>query len=358
MKLGIKILDYHIGKNVIAMTLLVTLTLIGLEIFIQLVNELRDVGKGNYGMWDAVIYVFLKLPYHLYRFFPLAGLLGGLLGLGLLASANELTVMRAAGMSVGRISRAVLGAILVMVIAITLVGELASPTLSYYADSRKAMAKSRGQAISTKQGLWLREGNSFIHIMTVLKGGYLINVSRYQFDDNNHLISASRAARATYHHGRWQLEEVHRSQISPAQVTTSELATDDWQINLTPDVVKIAQDDPEDMTLWKLYKLMQYKKFNNLEYLDYALPFWQRLFQPLATVVMIFLAIPFIFGSLRTVTMGFRLVVGIFVGFSFYIANQFFGSLTTVYHVPVVMAAILPTLLFGALALVLLRRVH
>lgn len=353
-----KILDRYIGKTVISMTLLVTITLVGLEIFIQLVNELRDVGKGSYGLQEALIYVVLKMPYYLYLLFPLAGLVGGLLGLGSLATHSELTVMRVAGVSVQQISRAVLGAILILVFVVTLLGEVIAPKLTAYADTRKGMAKSGGQAISTQAGLWLREGNSFIHIATVVRGGHLANISRYQFDKNHHLVLASHVAKATYHQGQWQLEGVRNSVIKETGVTTSTVAADNWQINLTPEVVKIAQNDPEDMSLWKLYSLMQYKKQNNLDYTDYGLPFWKRIFQPFATCVMMFLAIPFIFGPLRSVTMGLRLVTGILVGFSFYILNQFFGPLSTVYQVPVVIAAILPTLLFAALGFVLLRRVR
>ena len=103
---------------------------------------------------------------------------------------------------------------------------------------------------------------------------------------------------------------------------------------------------------------MQYKKGNKLEYIDYALPFWQRMLQPLATCVMILLAIPFVFGPLRQVSMGLRMLAGLGVGFSFYLLNQFFVPFSTVFQVPPFLAAVLPTCLFFLLGLFLLRRVR
>ena len=56
----------------------------------------------------ALQYIFLTLPSKAYLLFAPAVLLGSLLGLGAMASNSELTVMRAAGISNGRIIRAVL----------------------------------------------------------------------------------------------------------------------------------------------------------------------------------------------------------------------------------------------------------
>ena len=111
------------------------------------------------------------------------------------------------------------------------------------------------------------------------------------------------------------------------------------------------------MTMIKLYEYIQYQKKNDLRYQVSALNFWQRIFQPLGTCVMLFLAIPFIFGPLRSVTMGLRLVSGVVVGFSFYILNQFFGPFSLVYHVPPFLAALTPSLLFLVLGLFFVRRI-
>jgi lipopolysaccharide export system permease protein len=76
--------------------------------------------------------------------------------------------------------------------------------------------------------------------------------------------------------------------------------------------------------------------------------------QPFATLVMIFLAIPFIFGPLRSVSMGLRIMAGVIVGFGFYILNQFLGPMSQVYQIPAVVAALVPTMVFAMLGAFLL----
>jgi len=107
-----KIIEKHIAKTVMSSITLVTLMLIGLQVFMLFVNELDDLGRANFGIMQVALYVFLQMPYQVYLFFPMASLLGCLIGLGQLASNSELIVVRASGMSIGQIIMAVLKAVL------------------------------------------------------------------------------------------------------------------------------------------------------------------------------------------------------------------------------------------------------
>ena len=109
-----KILKRHIGLTIIMATALVLLGLIGLQIFVSFINELNEIGSGHYGLWQTLQYVILTLPSNIYSFFPMAGLLGSLIGLGYLASNRELIVMRASGVSLMQIVWAVLRAAILL----------------------------------------------------------------------------------------------------------------------------------------------------------------------------------------------------------------------------------------------------
>jgi lipopolysaccharide export system permease protein len=82
------------------------------------------------------------------------------------------------------------------------------------------------------------------------------------------------------------------------------------------------------------------------------------VFTPLALLVMIFLATPFVFGQLRSVSVGQRIMVGLIFGISFYILNQMFNHLGLAYDFSPFMSAVIPSLAFLILAVVLLRRVQ
>ena len=84
-----KLVELYVAKTVLSAMFLVILLLTGLQIFVLFVNQLPDLGKANYDIWTAFTYVFLDMPYEVYLFFPMASLLGCLIGLGNLASHHE-----------------------------------------------------------------------------------------------------------------------------------------------------------------------------------------------------------------------------------------------------------------------------
>ena len=68
------------------------------------------------------------------------------------------------------------------------------------------------------------------------------------------------------------------------------------------------------------------------------------------------MALSFIFGPLRSVTMGARVIMGVLTGFGFFILNEVFGPLSLVYQLPPYLGAILPSMLFAAIAALMLRK--
>ncbi|WP_146112750.1 LptF/LptG family permease, partial [Haemophilus influenzae] len=80
------------------------------------------------------------------------------------------------------------------------------------------------------------------------------------------------------------------------------------------------------------------------------------IFQPVSVGVMMLLALSFIFGSLRSVTAGARIVTGICVGFLFYVVNEILGQTSVVYGIPAIFGALIPSLLFIVMIWWLLSR--
>lgn len=116
-----KILDLYIGRTIISTTALVLATFVGLSGIIKYVEQLRKVGRGVYDLTHALYFVLLSVPRDVEMFFPMAALLGALIGLGMLASSSELVVMQAAGFSKLDIGLSVLKtAVPLMLIVMTL----------------------------------------------------------------------------------------------------------------------------------------------------------------------------------------------------------------------------------------------
>jgi lipopolysaccharide export system permease protein len=353
-----KLLNRYIAKTVLSSIGLVTLMLAGLQIFILFVNQLDDLGRANFGIFEAASYVLLQMPYQVYLFFPMASLLGSLIGLGVMANYHELVVMRAAGMSIWQVTFAVLQAAVVVILLVTAIGETVVPKLAAIANDRKLQAMSQGQALRTSKGMWLRNGNDFITIGSVLPNNDLKHVFQFHFDDNNHMRFARKMETITYQQGTWTAFDVSESVIDDDRTSANHYDKMVWDVPLKPNILQIGSDEPDEMTLKEIHQYLRIQKKNHQSAMNYQLAYWQRILQPITTVVMMVLAIPFIFGPLRSSTMGSKLLAGATMGFGFHMINRIFGPISQVFQLPVEVAAFGPTILFALLGLFLVKRVR
>ncbi|KTC82206.1 permease [Legionella cherrii] len=353
-----KILDRYIAKTVLGSIGLVTLMLVGLQIFILFVDQLNDLGRVDYGITQAAFFVLLQMPYQVYLFFPMASLLGCLIGLGILANHSELVVMRASGMSIGQITLAVLKASIVLIVLVTALGETVIPYLSHYANDYKTAAVSGGQTLRTSKGSWLRYGNDFISVGLILPNNILNNIYQFRFDNHHHLKMSRFIAEARYTPAGWIAYNVQQTDFEADKTKTQTVASLPWDVSVKPKILTISSIEPDEMTLQELNRYIREQKRNHQNVHNYQFAFLQRIIQPFTTMVMMILSIPFIFGPLRSTTMGSKLLVGAAVGFSFHILSRFFGPLSTVFQLPPELAALGPTFIFALLGLYLMKRVR
>ena len=125
---------------------------------------------------------------------------------------------------------------------------------------------------------------------------------------------------------------------------------------MNPDVVNVVSVTPENLSIGKLRGYIDYLNDNALDSREYELWFWSKLIAPFTIAAMILLALPFVFGSLRNVGAGQRILVGFLLGLGFYIFNQLMAKLGLVYQFHPAIAASLPTLIVFIFAVYLLRR--
>jgi lipopolysaccharide export system permease protein len=351
----IRLLQKYIGSTVINHILLVCCALLGMLIFIQLMTEMRDLGHGHYYIREALSYVSLSLPFIMYQLFPMAALLGALLGLGRLASCSELVVIRAAGVSLVQLAGFVVSATLVLLIVITLIGETVAPAMFAQASSLKQKAKDEDK--ESVEGLWFHQGNNFIRVHKLLPNNQLQGITRYQVNAQGQLSSVSYAKTANLDHGKWFFKDIVATEIYPDHVDSKKILSETWPVNLSYKPVT-TQDEGNYFNLIQLYDHIQYLRQNGLNAYQDQFAFWQRLLQPLATLVMVCLALPFVLGSLRSSSTGLRMMIGILLGFAFFSLNRFAGYFSMLLQVPAFWAAIFPVALFTAVAWVLLARVR
>jgi lipopolysaccharide export system permease protein len=348
-------LDRYIGKSVAVAILAVLGIILGLASLFAFIDEMGDISD-SYTLLDAGKYVALTAPRRVYDMLPMAALIGCLIGLGSLASSSELTIMRAAGVSVGRIVWAVMKPMLVLMIVGVLVGEYVAPAAENKAQADRSLAQGSGDAQSSKHGMWHRQGDEYIHINTVQPNGLLYGVTRYRFDDQRHMLSASFARKAQYEADHWQLSDITTTKFHGDRTEVVKAADELWEVSLTPQLLSTVIVAPEALSISGLWGYIHYLKDQGLNNGQYWLAFWVKVLQPLVTAALVLMAISFIFGPLRSVTLGQRVFTGVLVGFVFRIAQDLLGPSSLVFGFPPLLAVVIPAAICAVAGVWLLRR--
>lgn len=353
-----KTLDRYIGQAIINGVSIVLIIFIVLYELFAFTGETGNIGQADYTVWSAIEYSLYLVPQHIYELFPLSMLLGTMLGLGWLANHNELVIIRMAGVSLLRIIISIMKTALVLMVLAMLIGEGIAPPLHQYASEKRVKALHGKISLNTDYGLWARDSETYIHVKRVENDGQLIGITLYQFNDRNFIERQITAKKATFTGEHWLLKSVKEMVHKGDDFRVTNHKEMPWKTLLDLDTVKIVAIPPDLLSVWKLKSYIKYLKNNDLEYAKYELIYWTKLFGPFTILAMVLLAVPFVFGSVRQVSIGKQVLLGFLVGVSFYLVSRLIGQVSLVYGVPAVLSAILPTLLVISVTLWSYRKIR
>ena len=290
-------LTRYIGRDVLLSTLLIFAALIGLFTFFDLINEMRDVGRGGYTLTTALIFVTLHVPSRIYELFPVAALIGTLFAISQLVANSEFTVMRASGASNAQVGWAVVRVGIPLAIATFLAGEYVAPPAERLAQTLRAAAMGNATGVVAQQfesGFWFKQDLTFVNIRTVLSDMTLVGVRIYEFDRDLRLTAVRSAESGRFAgDGRWNLEKVKVTEIGRDSAKVSSLPTWTWQSVLQPSILTVYQVAPERLALSTLYDNIRVLDANAQKTSRFEIAFWSKVLYPAAVLVMMLLALPF-----------------------------------------------------------------
>lgn len=351
-----KILDRYIAMNLIKLTLLALFSLVFLFAFFSLVDQLDSTGRGKYGVWQAIMYVFLTMPRLVSELFPIAAVIGSMATLGMFAKNSELAVFRTSGISQFRFALSLCKGAVVLIGVSLFIGEIVSPYTEQTAQHMRSMALTEQITLQTKYGFWSRDGQSFINIRKVLPGDRLQQIYIYEFDNANKLRTSTFAKRAEYKDEQWVLEGIRQTEITDEGVNIRKMKFAKWQALLSPEVINLIIVKPQFLSFIGLYHYISYLKTNGQSSLIYEQALWSKIINPFAIIVMVLIAIPMVKSYSRMTAIGQRVSLGCLIGIIFHIINQITGHMGIVYNIHPALSVTFPTLLMLSLIVWWLRK--
>ena len=348
-------LTRYIGKDVLLSTLLIFVALIGLFTFFDLINEMRDVGRGSYTLTTALLFVALHIPQRLYELFPVAALIGTLFAISQFVASSEFTVMRASGASIFQVGWAVVRVGIPFAIATFLAGEYVAPPAERLAQTVRAAAMGGATGVVAQQfesGFWFKQDLTFVNIRTVLSDMTLVGVRIYEFDRDLRLTAVRSAESGKFAgEGRWRLEQVKVTEIGRDSATVTTQPTWLWTSVLQPSILTVYQVAPERLALSTLYDNIRVLGTGAQKTSRFEIAFWSKVLYPAAVLVMMMLALPFAQFQRRQGGVGFRIFAGTMLGLAFWLIERLFSYLGVLNDWPPLFSAAFPLAVFTGVAL-------
>lgn len=367
----------YLAREVAQATGFVLLALMSLFVFFDVLAQIDDVGQGGYTLRAALTYVALSQPSRVYELMPIAALIGTIYALSKLAASSEFTIMRVSGMSTRRLAVWVVSVGVFFVGATYLMGEVVAPPLEQRAQRVKIQGSGAGVATEFRSGAWARDivkdaaGEPtrlrFVNVGTVRPDSSTSGWRIFEFDADYRLRSIATAESGAYvppgeqERSGWLLKNVvetrvpvvERDAAEPAALGTQILREPErrWQSDLSPEIFGVLLVTPERMSIVALAQYIQHLSANRQRTDRYQIALWNKIFYPLAILVMMALALPFAYLHVREGGVSLKIFTGVMIGVVFYMLNKLFGHLGLLNTWPPVVVAALPSLVVLAVAL-------
>jgi lipopolysaccharide export system permease protein len=353
----VNILDRYLYRTVLIYTAMAMGVLLALGALFVFISQQGDIGIGSYSAGDAFLFTLFNLPQQAFELLPIGAMIGALMGLGNLASGSELVVTRASGVSVWRIAWPVGLAGLTLALAMYAIGEYAAPPMAQIAKREKTTSKLADVSFAGSSSAWVKDGNLILRVQTGEVDKAFGGVSLFQLDGPTKLKSIQRAERISVADpGRWSLHNVATSKFADDRVESEKVSGIMMRSTVNPEFLGLAATDPQMLTLRGLASYIDHLKRNSLETASYEIGYWSRIARLFAVIVVTLLALPFVFGPLRTTGAGTRTVIGVMLGVVFFLITRTIENGGQLFGLNPALVGWLPTAAIGLCTFVAISR--
>lgn len=362
-----KILDRYVAGSMLAGCLPVLLLLLSLFSLLALSDQLEDVGEGAFELNDALRVVALGIPALMVDLLPVTLLLGGLLGLGALSSNLELTALRAAAVSPLRLTLPIVACAVLLIGLTALLQYQVVPKLAFYSSQLKSktlmpapsLSLDEEQLVRRDSEFWTRTSGQLVRIGQVLPDRRLAGIEIYQLNERGELTELLQSESAQLlRDNAWQLMQVRKTQLQSDRSSTETTASMIWNELLSEEQTHALVTPASALAPGDLWRLIQRLDQNSMSSARHRVIFWKQMSIPLGLLGMALLTLPFLLGSVRSVSVGQRMTLGGIIGISYYLLQQISGHIAGILQFNIAVTVLAPGLAVLCLSLWLIWRVE
>ena len=354
-----KIRDRYITKTLRNYTLVVLLIWLSIYSFFNFLGELDRIGQADYTVLEAIKYIFLQVPEVIYKQASPIILLGCVLGMGYLATTNQLVVLQASGNSVFKLTALTIKTALIFVFMIIAFGEIIAPIASEEAEKGRTKALGQSFASQNQEGFWIREGGNYLNVEKNIDGNHFVGVTIIEVKSNK-ITSVVKSEDATFDGKSLKMDNTDIFSINDSkdidEISLKERNSYNKIVSFDQDLINSLKKEPDELTTRNIYKQIQFLSDNKLNSGIYKVELYKRAIKPITLVAMILLAMLFVFGSTRDVSLGRKIFFGVSLSLSFEMLSRIGGAMALSLDFNPMISTVLPTTVVMVIAITLLIR--
>ena len=355
-----KIRERYIRKTLLSFTLVVLVIWLGVYSFFNFLSEMSSIGQFNYTTLEAFRYIALLIPEVAYKHASPVILLGCVLGMGHLATTNQLLVLRVSGMSIFRLTMLTIKTALIFVIAVIAIGEIFAPIASDEAERGRSKALDLAIASQSQEGFWIRDGENFINVQKNIDGKLFSGLTIIEVNSSNKISTVLTSENAIFDGKSLKMNNAEIFSIDGSKeiddISLKERNSYNKTVSFDQDLIDSLKKEPEELTTWNIIKQIQFLSDNKLRSGIFEVELYKRLIKPITLMAMILLAMLFVFGSTRDVSLGRKIFFGVSLSLSFEMLSRIGGAMALSLDFNPMISAVLPTTVVMVIAITLLIR--
>jgi lipopolysaccharide export system permease protein len=357
--LSLYVAKMFLGRFVAFLALLV-LILQGLDLLTEKDKILAVASNSNAEVW---LYLKLRLPQLLSKFAPFAVLLATLLTLMTLNQNSEVVIMKASGLSAHQILRPLFAAGLLVAAAHFVFNEriLMPANAQLEAWKKSDYGATPAELAKTSREVWITDGDEaapdIIHARHIeRRNAQLVmdDLTIYERRAQDSPVVITHADRAVLADGLWQMEGIRRTDV--AQLTTTSEKSAAWRTSIPPERFMAVAVAPDKTSFGELRRAVKELAAAGRPVDSLRAGLHHKISGPLSAVLMPLLGAVAAFGIARSGKLFVRAVIGLALGFAYFVTDNALLAMGQFGAVPAVLAAWAPFLLFFLLGETLLVR--
>ena len=338
----------YMGRMFLVRTFSILTALVFVLQFLDLLSETSNIvaHPGN-GTPEIMHYISLRLPEIIAQFLPFSVLLGTIFTLSTMNQNSEIVALKASGLSAHQVlAPLILAGFGVAIISFSfndrIVSRAAATLTQWKAADYAPLPIDRGD----RSNVWVREGDDLIEVGQIKGRGNaakLADITLYDRTGGN-LVGIVHAPRGVRAGDAWKVDSATRFDVASGKLT--QLGTVILAKGVRPDQFTLATVDADGLSFGALHSAI-----NDLS--DAGRPtkalegsMWHKLSSPLSAVLMPLLGAIAAFGLARSGKVYVRAVIGMALGFTYFVADNFALAMGNLGAYPPFLAAWAPFLLF------------